>query len=61
VSRDEHELEVDAALAGDDPGWWDFSGGNCGGCGKSDCHEGRCAKSLCRVCPDRIAEGWWDR
>lgn len=40
---------------------WSVETGMCGGCGNTDCHDGPCAEGLCRRCPDRIGEGWWDR
>lgn len=36
--------------------------GMCGGCGDdvAKCCGG-CKEPLCRICPMRIAEGWWDQ
>lgn len=38
---------------------WSVETGMCGGCGSEACHDGPCAESMCRRCPDRIAEGWF--
>jgi hypothetical protein len=37
-----------------DPEWHKLAGA-CGGCGKRDCHRGRCKADPCPACPMRAS------
>lgn len=58
------EITIHEAINGSDLTWWQYTEGNCGGCGDDTCHPGEpCGDvrgydhGVCDLCPTRVATG----